>query len=64
MYAALGTHQDIAFAITALSRYNSNPLTMHLTAWSIFLRFCSGDSYPMLCAQRNDEGEGFLMLWS
>jgi hypothetical protein len=26
--------------------------------------FCSGGSYPKLCAQRNDEGEGFPMLWS
>jgi hypothetical protein len=32
MYAALGTRPDIAYAVAALSRYNSRPLTVHLTA--------------------------------
>jgi hypothetical protein len=32
MYAALGTRPDIIYAVAALSRYNSRPLTVHLTA--------------------------------
>jgi len=32
MYAALGSRPDIAFSVTALSRYNVQPLEMHLTA--------------------------------
>jgi len=32
MYAALGTRPNIAFSVTALSRYNVEPLEMHLTA--------------------------------
>jgi hypothetical protein len=32
MYVALGTRPDIAFAVTALSRYNLALLAMHLTA--------------------------------
>lgn len=39
MYAALGTRPDIAFCVTALSRYNSAPLTMHLTAAKRALRY-------------------------
>lgn len=39
MYAALGTGPDIAFCVTALSRYNSAPLTMHLTAAKRALRY-------------------------
>jgi hypothetical protein len=32
MYAALGSRPDISFAVSSLSRYNSTPLTIHLTA--------------------------------
>jgi len=32
MYAALRSHPDIAFRVTALSRYNVQPLEMHTTA--------------------------------
>jgi hypothetical protein len=32
MYAALGTRPDIIYAVAALSRYISRPLTVHLTA--------------------------------
>lgn len=39
MYAALGTRPDIAFCVTVLSRYNSAPLTMHLTAAKRALRY-------------------------
>jgi hypothetical protein len=31
MYAALGSRPDIAFSVTALSRYYVQPLEMHLT---------------------------------
>jgi len=39
MYTALGSRPDIAFSITALSRYNVIPLEMHTTAAKRVLRY-------------------------
>ena len=39
MYVALGTRPDISFSVTALSRYNVQPLEMHLTAAKHVLRY-------------------------
>lgn len=39
MYAALGTRPDIALAVAALSRYNSAPTTIHMTAAKRVLRY-------------------------
>jgi len=39
MYAALGTKPDIAFSVTALSRYNVEPLEMYLTTARRVLRY-------------------------
>ena len=39
MYAALGSRPDITFSVTALSRYNVQPLEMHLTAARRVLRY-------------------------
>ena len=39
MFAAPGTRPDIAFSITTLSRYNVQPLQMHLTAARRVLRY-------------------------
>jgi len=39
MYAALGSRLDIAFSVTALSRYNVQPLEMHATAAKRVLRY-------------------------
>jgi hypothetical protein len=39
MYLALATRPDIAFAVSALSRYNAHPLTTHLTAAIRVLRY-------------------------
>jgi len=39
MYAAQGTRPDIAFAVAALSRYNSRPHATHLTAAKRVLRY-------------------------
>jgi hypothetical protein len=39
MYAALGTRPDITYAVAALSRYNSRPLAVHLTAAKRVLRY-------------------------
>ena len=39
MYIALATRPDIAFAVLALSRYNSQPRTSHLTAAKQVLRY-------------------------
>jgi len=39
MYAALGSRPDITFSVTALSRYNVQPLEMHTTAAKRVLRY-------------------------
>jgi len=39
MYAALGSRPDIAFSVTALSRYNVQPLEMYATAAKRVLRY-------------------------
>jgi len=39
MYAALGSRPDIAFSVTALSRYNVQPLEMHAMAAKRVLRY-------------------------
>ena len=39
MYIALATRPDIAFAVSALSRYSSRPRTSHLTAAKRVLRY-------------------------
>jgi hypothetical protein len=39
MYAALGSRPDIAYSVTALSRYNVQPLEMHITAAKRVLRY-------------------------
>jgi len=39
MYVALRTRPDIAFSVTALSRYNVEPLEMHLTTARRVLRY-------------------------
>jgi len=44
MYAALGSRPDIAFSVTALSRYNVQPLEMHLTAAKRVLRYLKATS--------------------
>lgn len=44
MYAALGTRPDISYSVTTLSRYNVQPLQMHLTAAKRTLRYLKGTS--------------------
>jgi hypothetical protein len=39
MYASLGTRPDISYAVTTLSRFNSRPLEMHMTAAKRVLRY-------------------------
>jgi hypothetical protein len=42
MYAMLGTRPDIAFAISVVSRYTSNPTTQHQTAVKRVFRYLRG----------------------
>jgi hypothetical protein len=44
MYAALGSRPDISFAVSSLSRYNSAPLAIHLTAAKRVLRYLKSTS--------------------
>jgi len=39
MYAALGTWPDITYAVAALSRYHSQPLTSHMTTAKRVLQY-------------------------
>lgn len=42
MYAAMGTRPDLAFAASTLSRFLTNPLSMHLTAAKQVIRYVKG----------------------
>ena len=42
MYAANGTRPDIAFAVNRLSKYSSNPDSIHITALKHVLRYIRG----------------------
>jgi len=44
MYTALGSHPNIVFSVTALSRYNVQPLEMHATAAKRVLRHLKSTS--------------------
>jgi len=44
MYAALGSRPDITFSVTALSRYDVQPLEMHLMAAKRVLRYLKATS--------------------
>jgi len=44
MYAALGSRPDIAFSITALSRYNVQPLKLHAIAAKRVLQYLKSAS--------------------
>jgi hypothetical protein len=60
MYAALGSHPDISFTISSLSRYNSAPLATHLTAAKWVLRYLKSTSAFRLHFPTCSEGlEGF-----
>jgi hypothetical protein len=60
MYAALGTRPDIAYAVAALSRYNSRPLTVHLTAAKRVLRYLKATKAAKLCYDAAHAGSGDL----
>ena len=63
MYAMLGTRPDIAFAVSRLCQYQSNPSTAHMTAVRHVLRYLRGTSSLRLCLGHDDENgddlEGF-----
>lgn len=52
MYAALGTRLDISYSVTVLSRYNTQPLKMHLTAAKRTLRYLKKTLNFKLCYPR------------
>jgi len=57
MYAVLGSRPDIAFSVTALSRYNVQPLEMHLTAAKRVLRYLKVTSNLSIHYQRLSHSE-------
>ena len=48
-YAALGTRPDIAFAVTRLSRFNSDPTEEHLRYTKDVLRYLKGTKSLRIC---------------
>lgn len=48
MYAMLGTRPDIAFAVSVISRYGSNPMPTHYGAVKRILRYLKGSSHLKL----------------
>ena len=49
LYAALGTRPDIAFAVTWLSRFNSDPTEEHLRYAKYVLRYLKGTKSLWIC---------------
>jgi hypothetical protein len=63
MYAAMATRPDISFAVAALSRYNSAPSSVHLTAAKRVLRYLKQTAHLRLVysGSANDrDGTGSL----
>jgi len=58
MYAALGSRPDIAFSVSALSRYNVQPLEMHLTAARRVLRYLKTTSELRIHYRRLGQSHG------
>jgi len=53
MYAALATRPDISYAVTALSCYNSQPFTCHMTAAKRVLQYLKSTADFCLHFNRN-----------
>ena len=49
LYAALGTRPDIAFAVTQLSQFNSDPAEEHLRYTKYVLRYLKGTKSLWIC---------------
>ena len=49
MYAMLGTRPDIAFAVTRLSKFASNPSQQHLNYARYILKYLQGTKEYALC---------------
>ena len=49
LYAALGTRPDIAFTVTRLSRFNSDPTEEHLRYAKYVLRYLKGTKSLQIC---------------
>jgi hypothetical protein len=59
MYAAMATRPDISFAVAALSRYNSAPSSVHLTAAKRVLRYLKQTAHLRLVYSGSAKLEGF-----
>jgi hypothetical protein len=61
MYLMLGTRPDLAYSISTLSRYCSNPSTIHLTALKRILRYIKAtSSIGLVLGSGREAGEGEL----
>ena len=53
LYAELGTRPDIAFAVTQLSQFNSDPTEEHLRYTKYVLRYLKGTKSLWICYDRS-----------
>ena len=56
MYVALASRPDISYCVTALSRYNKDPLQMHLTAVKRVLRYLKQTRNHGICYTKDSHG--------
>jgi len=62
MYAALGTHPDIAFAMHHLSQFTTNHTKVHYTALKCVFRYLKGTKNVGIIFKRNLKGLNFQMF--
>ena len=56
MFVALATRPDISYCVTSLSRYNKDPLQMHLTAAKRVLRYLKHTRYHGIYYPKDSHG--------
>ena len=64
LYAAMATHPDIAHAVGAVSKFNSRPTVVHLTAVKRILRYLSGMINLALKYRKLSRGSEYLLGYS
>lgn len=61
MYTMLGTCPDIAYAVTRLCQFQSNPTKQHLKAAKHILQYLRSTFHLHLCLGHDDNHDDFLV---
>jgi len=59
MYAILGSRPDIAYAVSKVSQYSTNPDPTHWTAVKRVFRYLAGTPHQGLCYGMQGKGIGY-----